>query len=124
MLGWEVFIRRPIPGVPLDKLRNDRESALAHWETGLYGMDWAEELAKEGKAVQVAFGGYPCTYIATARDLLPKISAGPPPNDCPPVIGEDYFLPANWNGKIEVNHDKLGQCSPDTQLVIEAWDLS
>src|SRR5438270_7487285 len=84
MLGWQVFIRRPTPGVLIEKLSKD--TILADWETGLYGINWADELVKEGKAVQLSFNGYPCTYIAAARDILPRIKNGPPPNDSPSVV--------------------------------------
>jgi hypothetical protein len=49
---------------------------------------------------------------------------GPPKNPGPVTIGEDYFLPSGWTDGFELNRSELAKCSPDEELIIEAWDLS
>lgn len=91
---------------------------------GLGGLDWLEELVRQGKAVDVGGNGYPCRYKVAAKDVLVKIAAGPPPNDGPFVIGDDYVAPGGWTGNVRIDRAKVSECSPDEGLIIEAWDQS
>jgi hypothetical protein len=122
MLGWQITIHRQIPGESQNHLT--KESLLATWTTSIGGLDWIDALVKEGKAVDLGGTGYPCWYKATAKNILPIILAGPPRHKGPLVAGDGYILPAGWNGKATIDHSKIGQCLPDEQLIIEAWDQS
>ncbi len=67
MLGWQVYIKR------------EPDTLIASWCIGLGGLDWFDELVKEGLAQDLGGnGGYPCKYSAKAEVILPKI---PPPTN-------------------------------------------
>jgi hypothetical protein len=122
MLGWQIDIHRQVPGESPEN--PTKESLLATWTTSLGGLDWLDVLVKEGKAVDLGGNGYPCRYTATAANVLPKISSGPPHHKGSLVIGDNYVLPGGWVGKARIDHSKISQCLPDEQLIIEAWDQS
>ena len=94
------------------------------WHPGLGGLDWLHELVKQGKAVFDNRGGYPDRFTGTAKDILPKLSSGPPPHKGPFVIGDDYVAPGGWTGGVTIDRAKIAECSPDEQLTIVAWDQS
>lgn len=68
--------------------------------------------------------GYPVKYTIPAATLLSIISSGPPKHNGGWVIGEDYVLPPGWTSKAKIDRAALAQCSPEEELLIEAWDLS
>lgn len=120
MLGWEVFVYRQIrtpQGEPGKIL-------LARWMTGLNGLDWLEDLVKTNRAVDLGGDGYPCRYSIAAGVLSPVLSRGLPAHDGPPVIGDDYALPAGWNGDLKADHAALASRPSEEQLLVEAWDQS
>jgi hypothetical protein len=55
--------------------------------------------------------------------LLPVLAEGLPANQSPPVIGEDYVLPAGCRGKVQIL-GALDELPANEILVVEAWDLS
>ncbi|WP_166213102.1 hypothetical protein [Cognatiluteimonas telluris] len=116
MLGWDVLVFRE----GADSLK---DSALIRWDTGVFGLDWLDDLVKANKAVDLGGNGYPNRYSVTAATLLPILANGLPRNHSPLVIGEDYSLPPGWNGQLKIEPAALG-CSPGDILVIEAWDQS
>ncbi len=122
MLGWQIFIHRRVPGEPLENL--SKESLLASWMASVNGLDWLVKLAKDGKAVDLGGNGYPCRYAAAAKEILPRISAGPPAHNSPVVIGDDYYLPKGWSGEVQIHRSRIADCPPDAELIIEAWDQS
>jgi hypothetical protein len=96
MLGWWVIISTQSP----EELNNStkktfRDSILAQWEVGPFGLTWIEDLVKADKAVKLSDGGYPNRYTANAGDVLPLIEdegIKPPQNDTI-LLGEDYIKP-------------------------------
>lgn len=126
MVGWWIVVYQLTPE-ELDAAK-DRESrkpfVLATWEASIAGTEWLDQLADEGRAVQLLADGYPCRYAATARDVLPLIASGPPAHASPPVIGDDYVLPANWTGNVTFHADRIAACPADQVLTIDAWDQS
>ena len=114
MLGWEIFVYRP----------STPDVFIARWMTSVFGLKWLDHLVKDNKAVCLGGNGYPTKYSIAAGDLLPIIKAGPPSNDSPRVIGDDYVLPQGWNGQIEWNQQEVLGCQASDQLMIEAWDQS
>jgi hypothetical protein len=122
MLGWGIYIYRQVPDEPWDK--PTEESLIATWTAGLGGLDWITALVRQGKAVDHGGDGYPDLYTAAAKDILPRISGGPPPHKGPFVIGDDYVAPSGWTGAVKIDHAKIEACSPDEQLTIVAWDQS
>jgi len=120
MLGWEVFVLR-------EKDSSTRRTAglwLASWETGLFGLQWIDELVKQGKAADLGGNGYPNRYTTSANLLFPILMSGLPENESPPVVSDDYALPAGWNSTLKLNSQQIAKCAEDEPLVIEAWDQS
>ena len=114
MLGWEVFVYRPI----------SPDVFIARWMTGVFGLKWLDQLVMNNKAIDLGGNGYPNKYAVAAGVLLPMIKAGLPANDSPLVIGEDYVLPAGWSGDIVWNHQEVLACQGSDQLLLEVWDQS
>ncbi|MDR3483182.1 MAG: hypothetical protein P4L91_21000 [Burkholderiaceae bacterium] len=123
MLGWWIVIAQQAPEEWA--AATDRKAALlANWETSLGGIDWIEKLILAGKATRLLSGGYPNRYAAIARDVLPLIAGGLPAHTGPTVIGEDYVMPGDWTGNVEINLDKISSCPLGQVLTIEVWDQS
>lgn len=102
----------------------DQETALARWETGVDGLHWLDALAEAGLAKALGGNGYPLNFRVRADAFSRTISGGLPANDSPEVIGDDYVLPAGYNGALRLDDERLGRCPADEWLVVEAWDLS
>lgn len=125
MLGWNIYIRINIAVIGNEELSANPEYLLAKWTAGLGGLDWADELVKEEKAICLKEStGYPTVYVSSVENILSKIKNGPPNHKGPLVVGEDYFTPSGWVSEFEINQDRFSQCSPGTIVLIEAWDLS
>lgn len=116
MLGWEILVLRKADTAPKD--------LVAHWETGMGGVRWLDQLAKDGHASDLGGNGYPCKYTVTAGVLLPILTRGLPTNSSPLVIGDDYVLPKNWSEEITWIREVALACEPSELLTIEAWDQS
>ena len=111
MLGWQVIISKG-------------DDTLCSWSTGIGGLEWLDELVKEGKAEDQGGNGYPNLYSAKAKEILTVLSEGAPKYSGPTVIGDDYIRIGGLNDVIKIDRSKLNNCSPDDQLTIEAWDQS
>jgi hypothetical protein len=123
MLGWWIVITKQAPD-ELVGMAPNKEGRLATWETSASGDEWVARLAKEGRATQLTFNGYPNRYTAPARDVLPLIKNGLPSHNGPTVIGDDYVMPGNWTGNVQIHEDRIAACSPEQMLTIEVWDQS
>ena len=117
VLGWYVLVFRKGADAP-------KQLPLALWETGVFGLEWLDDLVKAEKAVNLGGDGYPKCYSITAGVLLPVLAKGLPSNRSPLVIGDDYLLPPGWNGQLELDLAALSACPTDETLFIEAWDQS
>jgi len=125
MIGWWIVVSTQSPRERDQADQESRRSAiLAQWEAGAEGIRWIERLTQEGKADKLAGGGYPNRYTAKAADVLPLLGVEPPPPSGPVIVGDDYALPANWRGKIELHAERIAACAPDRLLTIDAWDQS
>ncbi len=97
---------------------------LAVWQTGVDGLDWLRELAKEGKFVDLGGNGYPSRFTATAEVIVPRIV------DSPPGARDQWLLDAGdivtdkWAGKTVVDGAVAGQCRADEWLIVQVWDES
>lgn len=112
MLGWEIFIK-------------NQDQTIASWMVGSSGTDWLRNLAKEGKAVDVAVNcGYPHVFSMKARDLIPILINGIPQSGGGLVIGENYVINGNRIWDFAIDAELLSKCDPDDELVIDAWDQS
>lgn len=125
MIGWWIVVSTQTPE-ERDRADQDtrRAAILAQWEAGAEGIRWVERLTEAGRATKLAGGGYPNRYTARAADVLPLFGMAPPPPQSPLIVGDDYAMPANWRGKIDMHADRCAACAPDQLLTIDAWDQS
>lgn len=124
MIGWWIVVSTQSPRERDQADQEGRRAAiLAQWEAGADGIRWIERLTREGKAEKLTGGGYPNRYTAQAADVLPLLVAAPPPPG-PVIVGDDYAIPANWRGAMELHADRIEACPPDHRLTIDAWDQS
>ncbi|WP_411833246.1 hypothetical protein [Pseudoxanthomonas mexicana] len=120
MLAYEVMIWR---AGDADKER-PWELCVANWMTGVFGLDWLQDLEKTGLVEGWAGNGYPYRFRIQVGTLLESLADGLPGNASPPIHGEDYFLPAGFNGSLKLDLQKLRSCPVDEWLDGEAWDQS
>lgn len=113
MLGWQLYIKQ------------EPDTLIASWCVGIGGLDWLNELAKQGFAQNLGGNGYPCKYTAKAEIILPKILLAPPINEnAKPTLGDNYILDTEDSWDIKINQEVARGCKPSEILTIEAWDLS
>lgn len=122
MLGWSINIWRQLD--PPDTPAFKRRGFIAGWKTTLEGIKWLNALVAEGKAKNLGGDGYPLTYKTSTSVIAAQLATEPPKHPGPVTIGEDYYLPSEWTGDFELDKSELARCSPDEELLIEAWDLS
>lgn len=122
MLGWQIFISRAYPKGA--NAQTVRDAQIASWMVGLYGLSWIDDLVVAGKATFLGGNGYPARYQISAGMLAGALASGVPAHESPPVIGDDYVLPRNWTGKVNIDLERLASLDPDEPLVVEAWDQS
>jgi len=124
VIGFEIFVYRA--DLVSDPAANwpEEQALLVSWLVGgFHGLDWIDNLTKAGKANDLGGNGYPLRYTALAKDLLPIITNGIPRPAGPPIIGDEYYLPAGWIGKPEIC-EALSAIPSDQVLLINAWDQS
>ena len=124
MLGWLINVWRQVD--PPDTSARTRRGFIAGWEAGIFGTAWLDTLVKEGRAVSLGGTGYPCRYTVTAAVLASTISSGPPRHTGPTplIMSEDRALPAGGFADFEFDQAALAECTPDEELIVDAWDLS
>ena len=123
MLGWSIYIYEFSKEVDLESPISQK-TILSEWTASLGGLDWIEDLIKEGKAKELEGynNGYPEMYKAKAEDILTKLTYHIPKGKDQTVIGDDYIMSADWRSKIDTS--EIAKCKPDQELIVEAWDLS
>jgi hypothetical protein len=97
---------------------------LAVWQTDWHGLNWLNELARAGNAINLGGNGYPNRYTAQAVFLLPRILEGPP--DANQVWWRDEYdsvLP-EWAGRTVIDVENAKKCPADEWLLVVAWDES
>lgn len=124
MLGWYVVIFRTNAKTHLVYDASTDETRLASWSTGINGLDWLDHLAKANKILDLGGNGYPSRYSAKASEILPIISSALSTCNRPITIGDNIVLSAHDISALKVDALKISACSPDDQLLIEAWDQS
>ena len=126
MLGWRISVYRQLDGgkepAPFGAARG--EARLAVWQTGLGGLDWLDELAKQRNAIDLGGDGYPNQYTAMAQHLRKELFEGPPYAKEVWSRGESDIVTPKWPGKTLVDRAALDACGPTEWLIIEAWDES
>ncbi len=125
MLGWHISVYRQADGGDTPaQFDSERSSRLVVWQTGIDGLDWISELAKEGKATSLGGNGYPLRYTAQASILLPEVAEHPPGAREHWVAGPNDVLTEKWDGKTTIDEASISDCDPSEWLIVEAWDES
>ena len=122
MLGWNISVYRLEQGAVPATTKSPTGLRLAIWQTGLDGLDWLDELVKEGKAVNLGGNGYPCRFTATAEHLLPHFVNGVPEAHSTWSFEVTDILMKGWAGKTAINQTAIAACRPDEWLLLLAWD--
>jgi hypothetical protein len=125
MLGWHITVyRQTHGGASPATAESPPGKRLAVWQTGLGGLDWINELVKNGEAINLGGNGYPCRFTATAKHLIPAVINKPPGARDAWTCGESDVLTEEWEGKTVIDRCAAAGCSPDEWLLVEAWDES
>ena len=125
MLGWNFSVyKQRDDGASPATAQSQHGARLAVWQTGLWGLDWLEELVEAGKAIRLSGGGYPNRYTATAEFLIPRIIETPPEARAVWVYQKGDIITDKWVGKTVVDREAAALCRPDEWLLVEAWDES
>jgi hypothetical protein len=105
---------------------DDPTGLLAQWDAGLFGLEWIEELVRQGKAKwetpPFPYGSY--RYIMSAKDLLPILLEG-----MPYILGKMISTQGDhpFGGRLSnvtFNLQKISQCPLDREILITVWDMS
>ena len=125
MLGWHISVYRKIDHMTEPAMaKSPRGTRLAVWQTSLGGLDWINELVKDGKAISLGGDGYPCWFTATAEHLVQRIIDGPPEARSRWISEASDILTDQWEGKTVLNRDAAADCLPNEWLLVAAWDES
>ncbi len=125
MIGWHISIYRQAEGGSSPAEFETQEGArLAVWQTSWGGLEWIDELVKQGKAIDLGGMGYPMRYTAQARHLTGHVLVGPPDANETWVRGPQDIVTDKWAGKTVVDRAETDACPPDEWLIAEAWDES
>jgi hypothetical protein len=124
MLGWIISIYRKKSRLTLPATaKSVQGEQLATWQSGLWGLQWMDELVESGKGIQLQRGGYPNLYTGRSKDILPRIS-DPPDVHTSWFCGPYDLAGDGWEGRTVIDATAIARCSPDEWLIIQAWDES
>ena len=124
MLGWNISVYRLEQEAVRATTKSPIGVRLAFWQTGLDGLDWIDELVKEGKAMNLGGNGYPCRFTATAEHLIPHFVNGVPEAQSTLRFEGSGMLMEGWEGKPAIDQTAIAVCKPDEWLLLVAWDGS
>ena len=108
MIGWWITVR---------KLGNNSFVSLACWTSPVGGLQWLDELLKDGRAIQLWGNGYPSRYIVQAKFAFHEMLTHKPTNIS---VDEKEFR----EGDTIIHHERIKSCVPDDFFIVDAWDRS
>jgi hypothetical protein len=124
MLGWNISVYKLEQGAVRATTKSPTGVRLAVWQTGLDGLDWIDELVKDGKAMNLGGNGYPCRFTATAEHLIPHFVNGSPEAHSTLSFEGSGILMEGWKNKTAIDQTAIAACRPDEWLLLMAWDES
>ncbi|MEW9798034.1 hypothetical protein [Alteromonas sp. CYL-A6] len=128
MLGfeYEIFlIDEDVKEHPIDQFASLRNSHLfATFKVGPYSGLWIQKLEKQGIAEYRGGNNYyPNRYTVPFNYVLPQLIKEPEKYGSN-VIGDDYYVSADYIPNIVVNQNIIKRCSPESLCLVEEWDMS
>jgi len=125
MLGWHISVFRQADGGSTPaRMDAEKGPRLAVWQTGWEGLQWLDELAEAGNAIDLGGNGYPNYYTAQAEHIISRVVAGPPLANRVWGLGEDDVIGPGWEGKTVIDRAVADDCRPGEWLFIIAFDES
>ena len=125
MLGWHISVYRQTDGADSPAaVRSHLGARLAVWQADWDGLDWLNELVKQGNAMSLGGSGYPFRYTAPAQHLIPLIGEAPPGARTTWLREDGDTITDKWEGKTVIDHATASLCTPNEWLIVEAWDES
>ncbi len=103
-MGWLISVESQISE------KDHSELILASWNSSWGALEWITELVKQGKATQHGKYGYPNSYTALAKDVLPLIK----------TMSKGF---SSVRSK-KLHNENIKNCSLEEELRIEACDMS
>lgn len=126
MLGWMFIVETLAAAVTRSPITRDeaQKNELARWQTSMNGGKWLHDLAQQGLAEKIAFGGYPDAYMLRASTFKALFKHGIPKHDGPAVFGDGYVTSGSHVSEIELHSDRIAAVEDSLWLVVYMWDLS
>lgn len=125
MLGWNISVYRQANGgsAPANE-DSELGTRLAVWQTDVAGLEWLDEFAKSGQAIDLGGDGYPYYYTAQAEFLIPRIVGGPPEARHTWAVGQHDIVGSQREGKTMIGRAMADDCRSDEWLLVVVWDES
>ena len=126
MLGWNIGVYRQTDGGGASPATFDSPygARIAVWQTGISGLNWLNQLVAKHQAICLGGNGYPLRYTATADQILPRISEGPPDANDIWMSAVGDIIGRGWAGKTVIDSRVASLCREQEWLLIEVWDES
>lgn len=125
MLGWNITIyRKESGGTSPASLGASRGDRLATWQAGIGGLQWIDELVKQGLAVCLGGHGYPTEYTAPLEHVRAPVLEGPPHANARWLLGEGDVVTGVWAGQTTIDEEALRAGDPHEWVLIVVWDES
>ena len=118
MAGWNILVSQRTPEELEEAPGAHGEGLLAHWEAGIGGIEWLEQLVDAGQARRLSDDGFPRRYVAAAGDVLPLLASGTPP------FHGVQRMSGDWLRHVQLHPERIAACPPGQPLTIDAWDRS
>lgn len=128
MLGFEYqiyIIDNDVKDHPIDQFWKVSEThKFALFQVGPNSDLWIQQLEKQGTAEHRGGNNYyPNRYTIPFKYVLPQLIKEPEKYGRD-VIGDNYFVSSDFIPSMEINHEILKRCRPDSLCLVEEWDMS
>ena len=123
MLGWHISVYQKVGDAdPVTEAAQGKRIAV--WQARLFGLRWLDALVKQGHGEYLGGGGWPSRYMFQAKDIIPRILAGPPEANEVWIRGPEDIVDEKWAGKTVIDVAAANECKIGEWLFVEAWDES
>ena len=125
MLGWHITIyRQEAGGTQPASLGARPGERLAVWQAGVAGLQWIDDLEKQGLATRLGGHGYPTEYTAQLEQVRAPVLEGPPHARARWLLGEGDIVTGAWAGQTTIDEEVLRAGDPHEWILIQVWDES